>query len=177
MFLTCSSWHLFTSQKSSPSITFWSKRWWTVRFFPCLPISHYLIFRTVCFLQLLPWHVSLVTSLGPGGADCTQCPRRSRARNYARFTTVDHVVGWLLRVIYLQLTGSPNATWIASCTLMHMIETANPRIEPSGNDPILDADSSYSPQTRKRIYYIAQLFNTWISYDYGRSRVIPRGAS
>ncbi|KAB8259845.1 hypothetical protein BDV32DRAFT_138578 [Aspergillus pseudonomiae] len=82
--------------------------------------------------------------------------------------TVDHIVGWLLRVIYLRLTGSPNATWIASCTLMHMIETARLHLEPSNVCVPSSGDSSYSPQLKKRIYYIAQLFNTWISYDYGR---------
>ncbi|KAE8407565.1 hypothetical protein BDV37DRAFT_290302 [Aspergillus pseudonomiae] len=91
--------------------------------------------------------------------------------------TVDHIVGWLLRVIYLRLTGSPNATWIASCTLMHMIETARLHLEPSNVCVPSSGDSSYSPQLKKRIYYIAQLFNTWISYDYGRCRIIPRGAS
>ncbi|KAE8329223.1 hypothetical protein BDV39DRAFT_172056 [Aspergillus sergii] len=60
---------------------------------------------------------------------------------------------------------------------MHMIETTRLHIEPSTSDPLLAGDTSYSPHVRKRIYYIAQLFNTWISYDYGRCRVIPRGAS
>ena len=36
---------------------------------------------------------------------------------------IGNIVGWLLRVIDLRLTSSPHATWMASCTLMHLIET------------------------------------------------------
>ena len=43
----------------------------------------------------------------------------------------EHVVGWLLRTIYLRATGSSQATWIACCTLMHMIETTKLHLEPS----------------------------------------------
>lgn len=90
--------------------------------------------------------------------------------------SVDHVTGWLLRVLYLRLTGSPHAAWMASCTLMHMVETTNLHLEPSGAVPP-SADTRYSPDARRRLYCISQLFHMWISYDYGRSRVSLRGAS
>ncbi|KAK1144852.1 hypothetical protein N8T08_004865 [Aspergillus melleus] len=90
--------------------------------------------------------------------------------------TVDHVTGWLLRVLYLRLTSSPHATWMASCTLMHMVETTNLHLEPSGTMPT-PTDIDYTPDSRRRLYCVSQLFHMWISYDYGRSRVNLRGAS
>ncbi|KAJ5734642.1 hypothetical protein N7533_013045 [Penicillium manginii] len=96
--------------------------------------------------------------------------------------TVDHVVGWLLRVLYLRFTSSPNATWLASCTLIHMIETVKLHYEPSQNNKSNATTASqdpdpYSPQLKRQMYYTAQIFNTWISYDYGQARIAPRGAS
>lgn len=94
--------------------------------------------------------------------------------------TIDHVVGWLLRVLYLRFTSSPNPTWLASCTLMHVIETVKLHVEPAPNTNPNSAhglQETYSPQLRRQIYYTAQIFNTWISYDYGKARIIPRDAS
>lgn len=96
--------------------------------------------------------------------------------------TIDHVVGWLLRVLYLRFTSSPNPTWLASCTLMHLIETVKLHVEPapksnSNSVQVHGLQETYSPQLRRRIYYTAQIFNTWISYDYGQARIIPRDAS
>lgn len=95
--------------------------------------------------------------------------------------TIDHVVGWLLRVIYLRFTSSPNTTWLASCTLMHMIETSQLSNEPAPAHNFLDQTSQestpYTPQLKSQIYYTAQIFNSWISYDHGKPRIIPHGAS
>lgn len=92
--------------------------------------------------------------------------------------TVEHVVGWLLRVIYLRFTSPPNATWLASCILMHMIEPAKRHLSTKTNiNSLADTGQSYSPQLQDQIFYTAQLFNTWISYDYGQPRIIPRGVS
>lgn len=90
--------------------------------------------------------------------------------------TVNHVVAWLLRVLFLRFNSSPNATWIASCTLMHMIETVNLHMDPQPGDSE-PTDSVYSPRLKRQIYCTAQIFNTWISYEYGKPRVIPREAS
>ncbi|PLB52495.1 hypothetical protein P170DRAFT_321767, partial [Aspergillus steynii IBT 23096] len=90
--------------------------------------------------------------------------------------SVDHVTGWLLRVLYLRLTSSPHAAWMASCTLMHMVETTNLHLEPSGGAPTATS-TSHSADFRRRLYCVSQIFHMWISYDYGRSRVNLRGAS
>jgi Fungal Zn(2)-Cys(6) binuclear cluster domain/Fungal specific transcription factor domain len=92
---------------------------------------------------------------------------------------VDHVVGWLLRVIYLRMTSTPHATWMASCTLMHMIEMAKLHFD-SDNDSILamsSSSSSWSYEQRRKIFHVAQLFNTWVSLDCGKSQVELWGAS
>ncbi|RAL01725.1 fungal specific transcription factor domain-containing protein [Aspergillus ibericus CBS 121593] len=93
------------------------------------------------------------------------------------FPTVDHVVSWLLRVIYLRLTGSPQATWLASCTLMHFIETTRLHIEPSSQIQSSTCGNEYDPELRRRIYGVARLFHMWISYDYGRPPMELRGAT
>ncbi|KAL4809623.1 hypothetical protein BDV18DRAFT_157372 [Aspergillus unguis] len=90
---------------------------------------------------------------------------------------IDHVIGWLLRVIYLRATSSPHAAWMASCTLMHMIETTKLHLEPSENSILAQSQSQCAPDLRRRIYWVAQLFNIWVSSDYGKSRVELHGAS
>ncbi|PWY84489.1 hypothetical protein BO94DRAFT_427550, partial [Aspergillus sclerotioniger CBS 115572] len=91
--------------------------------------------------------------------------------------TLDHVVAWLLRVIYLRMTGLPHATWLASCTLMHFIETTKLHIEPSDQTQTSPCGDDYDPELRRRIYGVARLFHMWISYDYGRPPIELRGAT
>lgn len=90
---------------------------------------------------------------------------------------VEHVLGWLLRAIYLRATSSPHASWMASCTLMHMVETTKLHLEPSEGSDLAQDAKFCQPDLRRRIYWVAQLFNTWVSSDCGRSRVELRGAS
>ncbi|CAG7923647.1 unnamed protein product [Penicillium olsonii] len=90
---------------------------------------------------------------------------------------MDHVIGWLLRVIFLRATSSPQATWMACCTLMHMVETTQVHLEPSKNRILAQSGNSCPANLRRRVYWIAQLFNTWVSLDYGKSPVELRGAS
>ena len=91
--------------------------------------------------------------------------------------TLDHIAGWMLRVIYLRFTGSPSATWIASCTLMHMMEVINlpADIESRQSDPA--KDGPYTLQLKVQLYCTARIFNSWISYDYGKPRLVPQEAS
>ncbi|BDD58237.1 hypothetical protein MPDQ_002122 [Monascus purpureus] len=91
--------------------------------------------------------------------------------------SIHHVLGWLLRVIYLRLAGSPQATWIATCTLMHMIETIRLHFEPSHHSILAESMEDHDPERRRRIYSVARLFNTWVSFDCGRSPVELRGGS
>ncbi|KAL1884955.1 hypothetical protein Plec18167_001612 [Paecilomyces lecythidis] len=90
---------------------------------------------------------------------------------------IDHAFGWQLRAIYLRMAESQQATWMATCNLMHMIEATKLHFE-SPSDSVTAQASGYSlPEQRRRIYSVAQLFNTWVSLDCSRSHVELRGAS
>jgi hypothetical protein len=115
----------------------------------------------------------------------------------AEIPSVDTVTGWVLRAGYLRMTASPHAAWMASCTLMHLIEAAGLHLEtldsdaagllPSsptetrnsreGTDIHIDSQSTSDPDTRRRLFGMARHLNTWISFDLGRSRVVLHGAT
>ncbi|KAJ5350043.1 hypothetical protein N7541_007770 [Penicillium brevicompactum] len=111
----------------------------------------------------------------------------------AEMPSVDTIAGWVLRAAYLRMTASPHAAWMASCTLMHLIEAAGlhletPDPETAGLLPASPTDTQDSteaqsgdrpsdPETRRRLFGMARHLNTWISFDLGRSRVILHGAT
>ncbi|KZF18833.1 inosine monophosphate dehydrogenase [Xylona heveae TC161] len=83
---------------------------------------------------------------------------------------LDTLTGWTLRVIYMRMTASPYPAWIASCTLMHLIEAAGFHLKPS-SDTVLSCGVQCDPQIRGRLIGVAQHLNMWISYDLGLSMV------
>ncbi|KAJ5628640.1 hypothetical protein N7490_010868 [Penicillium lividum] len=103
--------------------------------------------------------------------------------------SVDIIAGWVLRTAYLRMTASPHAGWMASCTLMHLIEAAGLHLESTDERSSLLQGSSQSAQnkpngetpntqdTRRRLFGMARHLNTWISFDLGRSRVVLHGAT
>lgn len=91
--------------------------------------------------------------------------------------SVDLVTGCVLRVAYLRMTASPHIAWMASCTAMHMIEAAGLHCEPSPDSVLQLPANNCDPETRRRIFGVAQHLNIWISFDLGRSRVALRGTS
>ena len=115
----------------------------------------------------------------------------------AEIPSVDTVTGWVLRAAYLRMTASPHAAWMASCTLMHLIEAAGLHLEGSdpeaagllpssptetrnsqdGTDIHIDRQNTSDPDTRRRLFGMARHLNTWISFDLGRSRVVLHGAT
>ncbi|KAJ5575804.1 hypothetical protein N7535_002730 [Penicillium sp. DV-2018c] len=113
----------------------------------------------------------------------------------AEMPSVDIVTGWVLRAAYLRMTASPHAAWMASCTLMHLIEAAGLHIETSDPESVTlltasppdtrdsQAGSDTGTQTtsdleiRRRLFGMARHLNTWISFDLGRSRVVLHGAT
>ena len=78
------------------------------------------------------------------------------------------LTGWTLRTVYLRLTDMPYATWMASCTLMHLNEAAGIH---SSSRSILPLSASCSPDIAARLLGVASHLNTWASYDLGLSRV------
>ncbi|KAJ6132140.1 hypothetical protein N7471_007355 [Penicillium samsonianum] len=111
----------------------------------------------------------------------------------AETPSVDIVTGWVLRAAYLRMTASPHAAWMASCTLMHLIEAAGLHLETSdpeaagllqpsppetrGSQDDDIGQGTSNPETRQRLFGMARHLNTWISFDLGRSRVVLHGAT
>ncbi|KOS44716.1 hypothetical protein ACN38_g4396 [Penicillium nordicum] len=112
----------------------------------------------------------------------------------AETPSIEIVTGWVLRAAYLRMTASPHAAWMASCTLMHLIEAAGLHLETSDPEAIdllqesppgicgsQDGDIGHQgtsdPETRRRLFGMARHLNTWISFDLGRSRVVLHGAT
>lgn len=107
----------------------------------------------------------------------------------AETPSIDIIAGWVLRVAYLRMTASPHAGWMASCTLMHLIEAAGLHLESTDSDsslfqgPSSETDvqnnnsESNTQDTRRRLFGMARHLNTWISFDLGRSRVVVHGAT
>lgn len=83
--------------------------------------------------------------------------------------SVDLVTGWMLRVIYMRMTAPPYSTWLASSTLMHLIEATGLHREAS--DGIDLSNAKCDPDIRRRLVGVAQHQNMWPSYDLGLSRV------
>lgn len=114
----------------------------------------------------------------------------------AQSPSVDTVAAWVLRTAYLRMTASPHAAWMASCTLMHLVEAAGLHLDasdpettgllassssetgqpPDGAD-IPNEPASSDPDTRRRLFGMARHLNTWISFDLGRSRVVLHGTA
>ena len=82
--------------------------------------------------------------------------------------STDLLTGWTLQSIYLRMTDSPHSTWIASSTLMHLIEA-------SGFYPELPSDllpsAQCDPDLKRRLVGLAHHLNAWTSFDLGLSRV------
>ncbi|PYI20563.1 hypothetical protein BO99DRAFT_330413 [Aspergillus violaceofuscus CBS 115571] len=82
--------------------------------------------------------------------------------------SLDLVTGWALRVVYMRMTAAPHATWIASSTLMHLIEAAGLHLEPSATTP---HDTPHDREISRRLVGVAHHLNIWTSFDLGLSRV------
>ncbi|PWY72987.1 hypothetical protein BO70DRAFT_364753, partial [Aspergillus heteromorphus CBS 117.55] len=76
--------------------------------------------------------------------------------------SIDSVTTWALRVVYMRMTAPPYPTWIASSTLIHLIEASKLHQDSSDQDDV---------DMRRRLIGVAQHQNIWISYDLGLSRV------
>lgn len=82
--------------------------------------------------------------------------------------SLDVVTAWALRVVYLRMTSPPYPAWIASSTLIHLIEAAKLH-QDSSNET--GSNARCDPDIRKRLVGVSRHLNLWISYDLGLSRV------
>ncbi|OTA76301.1 hypothetical protein M434DRAFT_402533 [Hypoxylon sp. CO27-5] len=83
--------------------------------------------------------------------------------------SIDFLTGWTLRSIYLRMTDSPHSTWIASSTLMHLVEASGLHSE-SPSSVLLPA-AQCDPDLRRRLVGVARHLNTWTSFDLGLTLV------
>ncbi|KAA8645318.1 hypothetical protein EYZ11_009339 [Aspergillus tanneri] len=90
-----------------------------------------------------------------------------------------HATAWVLRVIYLRSTSSPHASWMASCTAMHIIEATGVHQDPQLGSLVYSdtRDTGGDGETLRRLFWVAVTLNAWIANEYGRSRVSIRGVS
>ncbi|KAJ5629225.1 hypothetical protein N7528_002882 [Penicillium herquei] len=84
--------------------------------------------------------------------------------------SIDLLTGWTVRSIYLRLTDTPHSTWIASSTLMHLLEASGFHPEPSEGS-VLPQTAQCDPEIKKRLVGLAHHLNAWTSFDLGLSRV------
>lgn len=93
--------------------------------------------------------------------------------------SINTVTGWVLRVAYLRMTSLPHTTWLASCSLMHVIEAARIHLElPSRT--VFEGSAEYETidlDIRRRLWGMAQHLNIWASFDLGRTKITLSGSS
>lgn len=81
------------------------------------------------------------------------------------------VTAWLLRVVYLRVAGTHYAAWMASCTVMHMIEGAGLNIERADESTFVNDHLDVDNERRRRLMAVALHLNIWMSFDMGLTRV------
>lgn len=79
------------------------------------------------------------------------------------------VQSWVLRCLILRVTDHPHATWLATCTTMHLVESVGLQLEASSSvlHPAAN-DVSNDPELRRRTFWVARMLNSWVSFEYGR---------
>ena len=82
--------------------------------------------------------------------------------------SIELLTGWTLRSIYLRMTDSPHSTWIASSTLMHLVEASG--LHPESTSDLVPC-AQCDPDLQKRLVGLAHHLNAWTSFDLGLSRV------
>ena len=95
---------------------------------------------------------------------------RSSLENYHLFRSpsIDLLTGWMLRTIYLRMIDSPHSTWLASSTLMHLVEASG--LHPESPSDLLPS-AQCDPDLKTRLVGLAHHLNAWTSFDLGLSRV------
>lgn len=130
--------------------------------------------------------VSGVCALGSlfAGLECSQIEANlvQHAKTMLEDATVertassDHVAAWTLRTLYLRSTTRPHASWLSSCTTMHIAEAVgfhrelNTLVFASRSNTV----SGMSPREkdyRRRTFWVAWSINQLFSCEYGRTAI------
>lgn len=95
-----------------------------------------------------------------------------------RVPSVDRIIAWALRTIYLRATTRPHVSWLTSSLMLHLVEATGIHHEVQtlrltsdvpGQAP-LTSDLGGAERARK-VFWLAWSLNKMISYEYGRSAV------
>ena len=89
------------------------------------------------------------------------------------YPTISHIAAWILRTVYLRLTTRPNAAWLSSCALVHLLESTG-IYKDQGSTPFVSAESSVGIaeiEYRRRLFWVAWSLNGMISCEYGRTKI------
>ncbi|KAG6040292.1 hypothetical protein E4U41_000977 [Claviceps citrina] len=82
------------------------------------------------------------------------------------------IAAWLLRVTYLRLAGTHYEAWMTSCMVMHMIEAGGlAMVAPSEDTSLQSTIRNPNMENARRMAFVAQHLNTWMSFDMGLTRV------
>lgn len=91
---------------------------------------------------------------------------------FSRLPSIDQVNAWILRTLYLRSTTRPHLTWLASCTVMHLVEAVGLHRD---LDSELVTQSVETPakedEGNKRTFWLAWCINTITAYEYGRTKI------
>jgi hypothetical protein len=93
----------------------------------------------------------------------------------SRRVSIDQVSAWILRTLYLRLTTRPHMAWLASNIAMHLAEATGLHHEMDAMVLTTDASSpkvvpnKTGCEQARRLFWLAWLSNTMVSYEYGRS--------
>ncbi|KAJ6446251.1 hypothetical protein O9K51_01022 [Purpureocillium lavendulum] len=91
-----------------------------------------------------------------------------------RMLSVEHIIAWGLRLLYLRATARPNSAWIASCTVMHLCEAVGLHEEENIQKMASVASAAalgHDAERLRRIFWIAWAGHHLLSYEYDRSAV------
>ncbi|KAJ6781642.1 hypothetical protein PWT90_01392 [Aphanocladium album] len=110
--------------------------------------------------------------------ELVESAKRMLEESFSESPSVSSITAWLLRVIYLRLAGTHYPAWMASCTVLHMLEAAGMTTEDSGQASLRpDTEEANNVEVNRRLLAVSQHLNTWMSYDMGLSRVALSGVT
>lgn len=95
--------------------------------------------------------------------------------------SLEDVQSWLVRSLYMRATDSPHAVHMMSCTIMHLVEAIGLHQEAGDcamhpdTDERKESEMKENVELRRRTFWVARMLNTWVSFEYGRTRVQLRG--
>ncbi|TQV93600.1 C6 transcription factor [Cordyceps javanica] len=110
--------------------------------------------------------------------DLVESAKRMLEESFSEPPSVSSITAWLLRVIYLRLAGTHYPAWMASCTVLHMLEAAGMTVEDTDHVALRpDTKEASNIEVNRRLLAVSQHLNIWMSYDMGLSRVPLSGVT